>query len=305
MTPSLTVNLCGVTLKNPVIAASGTFGFGREYDEYFDIQALGGIAVKGLTAAPRQGNPAPRVAETPCGMLNAVGLQNPGVEAFIGQELPWLLSRDIAVIANIAGASVDEYVRMASRLAGTGVHLLEMNISCPNVKEGGVAFGTRPETVYDVTRAVAAAAGQPLMVKLSPNVASIQEVALAAQEGGADALSLINTITGMAVDVHTRRPVLGNVVGGLSGPAVKPVALRMVHQAYKAVSIPIVGMGGIMTGEDAAAFLLCGAAAVMVGTAGFYDPLAFPRVVSELAAYMEQQGVSDVSDLVGGLLLTD
>ena len=209
-------------LKNPVIAASGTFGFGREYDEFYDVGGLGGISVKGLTRLPRLGNPPHRITETPAGMLNSVGLQNPGVEAFLEKDLPWLLEKGAVVVANAAGSTEDDYCYMAERLSGTGIHILEMNISCPNVKEGGVAFGTKPESVYKITKAVRAHCTKPLMVKLSPNVADIAEVALAAQEGGADAISLINTLTGMAVDVRTRRPVLANVVGGLSGPAVRP-----------------------------------------------------------------------------------
>ena len=297
----LSLELCGVKLKNPVIAASGTFGFGREFDELYDISALGGISVKGLSLKPRTGNPPSRIAETPSGMLNSVGLQNPGVQSFIEHDLPWLLGKDIAVIANITGTSVEEYVGMAEVLAPTGVHLLEMNISCPNVHEGGVAFGVKPESVYAITKAVKAAAKQPLIVKLTPNVADITENALAAQEAGADAISMINTLTGIAVDVHKRRMILANNTGGLSGPAVRPVALRMVWQSAAKVSIPIIGMGGIETGEDAAAFMLCGAKAVMVGTANFTDPFACPRIVKELDAYCEAQGVKRAQDIVGTL----
>ena len=297
----LSLELCGVKLKNPVIAASGTFGFGREFDELYDISALGGISVKGLSLKPRTGNPPSRIAETPSGMLNSVGLQNPGVQSFIEHDLPWLLTKDIAVIANITGTSVEEYVGMAEVLAPTGVHLLEMNISCPNVHEGGVAFGVKPESVYAITKAVKAAAKQPLIVKLTPNVADITENALAAQEAGADAISMINTLTGIAVDVQRRRMILENNTGGLSGPAVRPVALRMVWQSAAKVSIPIIGMGGIETGEDAAAFMLCGAKAVMVGTANFTDPFACPRIVKELDAYCEAQGVKRAQDIVGTL----
>lgn len=297
----LSLNLCGVKLKNPVIAASGTFGFGREFDELYDIGLLGGISVKGLSLKPRTGNPPSRIAQTPSGMLNSVGLQNPGVDSFIEHDLPWLLQKDVAVIANITGTSVEEYCRMAERLAPTGVHLLEMNISCPNVHEGGVAFGVKPESVYAITRAVKACSRQPLIVKLTPNVADITENALAAQEAGADAISMINTLTGIAVDVQRRRMVLRNNTGGLSGPAVRPVALRMVWQSAKKVSIPIVGMGGIETGEDAAAFMLCGAKAVMVGTANFTDPFACPRIIGELDAYCDAQGVESAQKLVGTL----
>ena len=297
----LSLDLCGVRLKNPVIAASGTFGFGREYDELYDIGQLGGISVKGLSLKPRTGNPPSRIAETPSGMLNSVGLQNPGVESFIEHDLPWLLTKNVAVIANITGTSVEEYCKMAQMLAPTGVHLLEMNISCPNVHEGGVAFGVKPESVYAITKAVKEFARQPLIVKLTPNIADITENALAAQEAGADAISMINTLTGIAVDVHMRCMVLRNNTGGLSGPAVRPVALRMVWQSAQKVSIPIIGMGGIETGEDAAAFMLCGAKAVMVGTANFTDPFACPRIVRELNAYCDAQGVASAQKLVGTL----
>ena len=299
----LSLDLCGVKLKNPIIAASGTFGFGREYDELYDIGQLGGISVKGLSLLPRTGNPPSRIAETPSGMLNSVGLQNPGVESFIENDLPWLLTKNVAVIANITGTSVEQYVQMAERLAGTGVHLLEMNISCPIVHEGGVAFGTRPESVYAITKAVRAHCKKPLMVKLSPNVADIAEVAKAAEEGGADAISLINTLTGMAVDIRTRRPVLKNVVGGMSGPAVRPVALRMCWQAAKAVNIPVVGMGGIETGEDAIAFLMVGCAAVQVGSANLYNPYACPDVIRGIEAFCKENGIEDVNELVGSLRL--
>ena len=294
----LSLNLCGVKLKNPIIAASGTFGFGREFDTLYDIGALGGISVKGLSLKPRTGNPPSRIAETPSGMLNSVGLQNPGVDSFIENDLPWLMTKDVAILANITGTSMDEYCRMAQKLAPTGVHLLEMNISCPNVHEGGVAFGVKPESVYAITKAVKAVSRQPLIVKLTPNVADITENALAAQEAGADALSMINTLTGIAVDVHRRSMVLRNNTGGLSGPAVRPVALRMVWQSAQKVSIPIIGMGGIETGEDAAAFMLCGAKAVMVGTANFTDPFACLRIIGELNTYCEEQGIACAQEMV-------
>lgn len=297
----LSLDLCGVHFKNPVIAASGTYGFGREFDELYDIGQLGGISVKGLSLKPRLGNPPPRIAETPCGMLNSVGLQNPGVESFIEHDLPWLLKKDVVVIANITGVSVEEYVKMAEVLAPTGVHMLEMNISCPNVHEGGVAFGVKPEGVYEITRAVKAASRQPLIVKLTPNVSDITENAMAAQEGGADAISMINTLTGIAVDVQKRRMILANNTGGMSGPAVKPVALRMVWQSAKKVRIPIIGMGGIQNGEDAAAFMLCGARAVQVGTANFTDPFACPRIIRELSDYCDAQKVTRAQELVGTL----
>lgn len=295
----LSLDLCGVHLKNPVIAASGTFGFGREYDQLYDISKLGGISVKGLTLKKRLGNPPHRIAETPGGMLNSVGLQNPGVDAFIEEDLPWLLQKDVAVIANMAGNTEEEYCLMAEKLSAAGVHMLEMNISCPNVKEGGVAFSIRPESVYAITKAVRAHAKKPLMVKLSPNVADIRENARAAEEGGADCISLINTLTGISVDARTRRMTLYNNVGGMSGPAVRPIALRMVWQAAQAVKIPVVGMGGIVTGEDAASFMLVGAQAVMVGTANLMDAYACPRIIGELEAYCEGQGVKNVQELVG------
>ena len=298
----LSLNLCGVHLKNPLIAASGTFGFGREFDELYDISQLGGISVKGLCLGGRLGNPPSRITETPSGMLNCVGLQNPGIESFIEHDLPWLLTKDVAVIANFFGTSIDSYCAAAEAFAPTGVHMLEMNISCPNVHDGGVAFGVKPEGVYEITKAVKAHSKQPLIVKLSPNVADITENALAAQEAGADAISLINTLTGIAIDVHKRKMILANNTGGLSGPAVKPVALRMVWQCAKKVSIPIIGLGGIMTGEDAAEFMLCGAHAVQVGTANFADPYAMPRIARELDAYCDAQGVRNAQELVGTLI---
>lgn len=298
----LSVRLCDVRLKNPIIAASGTFGFGREYDRLYDIGQLGGISVKGLTLGPRQGNAPHRMAETASGMLNAVGLQNPGVDVFIEEDLPWLLEKKLAIIVNIAGNTIDDYCRMAEKLAPTGVHMLEMNISCPNVKEGGVAFGVQPETVYKITRAVKKCTAQPLMVKLSPNVSNIADNARAAESGGADCISLINTLTGIAVDAKRRRMVLANNIGGLSGPAVKPIALRMVWQVCNAVSIPVVGMGGIMSGEDAAEFMLCGAQAIMVGTANFTDPFACPRIIQELDAFLASQKVRKVGEIIGALI---
>ena len=298
----LSLNLCGVHLKNPLIAASGTFGFGREFDELYDISQLGGISVKGLCLGGRLGNPPSRITETASGMLNCVGLQNPGIESFIEHDLPWLLTKDVAVIANFFGTSIDSYCAAAEAFAPTGVHMLEMNISCPNVHDGGVAFGVKPEGVYEITKAVKAHSKQPLIVKLSPNVADITENALAAQEAGADAISLINTLTGIAIDVHKRKMILANNTGGLSGPAVKPVALRMVWQCAKKVSIPIIGLGGIMTGEDAAEFMLCGAQAVQVGTANFTDPYAMPRIARELDAYCDAQGVKNAQELVGTLI---
>ena len=299
----MSVSVCGVRFKNPIIAASGTYGFGTEYEPLYPLSVLGGVSLKGMTLLPREGNDGIRIAETPMGMLNCVGLQNPGVEYFIEHYLPLIKDSDCVLIANIAGNTIQEYCAMADRLAETAVDMLEMNISCPNVKKGGVQFGTRPELVKEITAEVKKHARQPLIVKLSPNVTDIKETALAAQEGGADCISLINTITGMSINAKTRRPLLGNVVGGLSGPCVKPVALRMVYECSKTAQIPIIGMGGINSGEDAAEFMLAGAAAVMVGTANIADPLACPRIIKELENFGEQNGLEKISELTGGLIV--
>lgn len=296
------VSICGVTLKNPVIAASGTFAFGTEYGGYFDVSALGGVALKALTLLPREGNPPPRIAETKSGMLNSIGLQNPGLEAFLQEVLPKVRKLGTAIIANVAGSTSEEYCAVAEAIcAAGGIDMVELNVSCPNVKEGCLAFGSSPEGIFDITRQVKKACTLPLMVKLSPNTSDIAASALAAQEGGADAVSLINTLTGMAVDVHRRRPILANRTGGLSGPAVFPVALNMVYTVCRAVSVPVVGMGGIMTGEDAVAFLLCGARAVQVGTAGLSDMGAWLRICGEIEEYMCRHGIEDVNELVGAL----
>lgn len=299
----MSVSLCGVRFKNPVIAASGTYGFGTEYEPLYPLSVLGGVSLKGMTLLPREGNGGVRIAETPMGMLNCVGLQNPGVEYFIQNYLPVIKNSDCVLIANIAGNTIEEYCAMAKRLAQAEIDMLEMNISCPNVKKGGVQFGTKPELVREITSEVKKHARQPLIVKLSPNVTDIRETALAAQEGGADGLSLINTITGMAIDARTRRPLLGNVVGGLSGPCVKPVALRMVYECAGVVNIPIIGMGGINSGEDAAEFMLAGASAVMVGTANIADPLACPRIIEELKDFGELNELEKISELTGGLIV--
>lgn len=299
---NLSVNICGINFKNPIIAASGTYGFGKEFENFYDISELGGISVKGLTPECRQGNPPPRIAETSMGILNSVGLQNPGIDAFLDNEWPRLKKKDVVTIANIAGKSIEEYCYMAEKTSGAGIPMIEMNISCPNVKQGGMAFGALPESVFEVTKQVRKSCKSVLVVKLSPNTADIAENAKAAEEAGADAVSLINTITGMAINAKTRKPILGNVIGGLSGPAVKPVALRMVYQASKAIKIPVIGMGGIMTGEDAAEFLIAGASAVMVGTANLYDPNASVRILEELKAFMSANNISDVNELVGSLI---
>ncbi len=300
---NLQINIAGVSFKNPVIAASGTYGFGREYDGAYDISRLGGISCKGTTLEKRDGNPPPRIAETPAGMLNSVGLQNPGVDYFLQRDLPFLQKKDLTVIANIAGSCERDYCEMAERLNDSAVQMIEMNISCPNVKSGGVAFGTSCKSVENITAAVRRHCKKPLIVKLSPNVTDIGEIAVAAESAGADAVSLINTITGMRIDIHTRRPVLRNNTGGLSGPAVFPVAVRMVNQVYNRVKIPVIGMGGISTWEDAVEMLLAGASALQVGAAMFRDPYAPLKIIDGLQAFMEQNGISSVSELTGGVQL--
>lgn len=294
------VDIAGIRMKNPVMTASGTYGFGREYAKFYDLSKLGGIVVKGLTLEPRKGNKPPRIAETPAGMLNSVGLQNPGVDYFLKEELPFLRQYDVAVIANIAGNTVEEYCRMTEKLGGK-VDGIELNISCPNVKEGGVAFGTKCDSVYNITRKVKDYSRVPLIVKLSPNVTDIREIAAAAEEGGADAVSLINTLLGMAIDIHARRPVLANVVGGLSGPAVKPVALRMVWQVAQTVKIPIIGMGGISSWQDAVEFILAGADAVSVGTANFVDPYAPLEILEGLEQYMKKYNYDCIKAFKGSI----
>lgn len=303
MVVNTSVNIAGVEFVNPVIAASGTFGFGREYADYIDLNKIGGISVKGLTLKPRLGNKTPRIAETPSGILNSVGLQNPGVDAFIRDEIPYIKQFKTKIIANIAGNTVEDYIEMAKKLNDTGTDMLEVNVSCPNVKHGCVAFGTTAAGVKEVTKAVRSVTDIPIMVKLTPNVSDIASIAIAAEEAGADAVSLINTITGMVIDVSTRRPILANNTGGLSGPAVRPIAVRMVHEVYKSVSIPVVGMGGICTGDDAVQFLIAGAAAVMVGTWNFNNPYACTEVAEGIESYMADNGISRVSDLTGSLIL--
>lgn len=293
------VELAGVTLKNPVCVASGTFGFGREYGAFYDLGELGAICAKGLTLHRREGNPGPRIAETPMGILNSVGLQNPGVDAFVETELPFLRQYDVKVIANISGNTPEEYGIMCEKLAQAGVDLIEVNISCPNVKAGGLAYGTRPELAAEVTEIAKKNSTVPVMVKLSPNVTDITEIARAVEEAGADAISLINTIRGMRIDVNTRRPILKMNTGGLSGPAVLPVAVRMVWETANAVKIPILGMGGVSKGTDAAELMLAGAAAVAVGTASFADVYAPVRVRDELFALAERQGLAHISALTG------
>ncbi len=295
----LRVNIAGVEFKNPVITASGTFGFGQEYARIYDISRLGGISCKGTTLHERPGNPAPRIAETPSGILNSVGLQNPGVDAFIRDDLPFLKKQNTVVIANIAGSQVEDYVETVRRLQGSGVDMIELNISCPNVKEGGVSFGTSAKSVENITKQVKAVAEQPVMIKLTPNVTDITETAAAAEAGGADAVSLINTITGMKIDINTRRPILKNNTGGMSGAAVFPVALRMVWQVANRVKIPVVGMGGITKWQDAVEMLLAGASAVQIGTANFTDAYTPLKVIAGINEYLDEHGEKSVSDIVG------
>lgn len=302
---NLSVNICGVELKNPVIAASGTFGFGREFNELYDIGVLGGVSTKGLTMELRAGNPVPRIAESRGVILNAVGLQNPGVEHFIEKDLDWLKSTGTCVIANVAGKTLDDYYAICERLDGK-VDMIELNISCPNVKSGGMAFGIKPQSVEEVTRVSKSALKKtPLIVKLSPNVESIATNAKAAENGGADCVSLINTLTGMAIDIERRKPIIANNTGGVSGAGVKPIAVRMVYEASQAVKIPVIGMGGITCAEDAIEFLMAGATAVQVGTANFTDPFAMPKIIKGLNDWCDKHGVENVRSLTGTLQLNE
>ncbi len=300
---NLEVNLCGVQFKNPVIAASGTFGFGREFNELYDIGKIGGISTKGMTLLPRLGNPVPRIAESRGVILNAVGLQNPGVEHFIEYDLEWLKSTGTKIIANVAGQTLEDYQNICARLDGL-VDMVELNISCPNVRHGGMAFGIKPETVEEVTKyAKSGLKKTPLIVKLSPNVESIATNARAAEAGGADSVSLINTLTGMAIDIEKRRPIIANNTGGVSGAGVKPIAVRMVYEVANAVKIPVIGMGGITCAEDAIEFLMAGATAVQVGTANFTDPYAMPKIIDGLNAWCDKHEIKNVSELTGTLKL--
>ncbi len=296
---NLKVNVAGVEFKNPIIPASGAFGYGREYEQFYPLSILGGISVKGTTLHRREGNPPPRVAETPSGMLNSVGLQNGGAEKFLNYELPNLATKDTRIIANIAGATVEECAQLASMMNGTAVDMIELNISCPNVKHGGAAFGTNPNTAAEITSAVRKATDKPLMVKLSPNVTDITEIARAVEAAGADAVSLINTLLGMRIDIKTGRPILKNNVGGLSGPAVFPIAVRMVWQVYNAVNIPIVGMGGISTAEDVIEMMMAGAKAVQIGAALFSDPFAPVKIIEGLNEYCDNNGIKNLADITG------
>ncbi|MCM1190706.1 MAG: dihydroorotate dehydrogenase [bacterium] len=296
------VTIAGVTLKNPVMTASGTFGSGMEYSEFVDLNRLGAVVTKGVANVPWPGNPTPRVAEVYGGMLNAIGLQNPGIDVFLERDLPFLKQFDTKVIVNVCGRTVEDYLKVVERLGEeVSVAMLEINVSCPNVKEGAIAFGQKADALYGITREVKKHARQPVIMKLSPNVTDIAEMAKAAEAAGADALSLINTITGMKIDIHRRRFVLANKTGGMSGPAIKPVAVRMVYQAAHAVKIPIIGMGGIANGEDAVEFLLAGASAVSVGAMNFVNPCATVEVIEGIEAYMRRYGVENVTELIGAV----
>lgn len=295
------VNLAGVELKNPVMTASGTFGSGEEYSEFYDLGALGAVVTKGVANVPWPGNPTPRIAETASGMLNAIGLQNPGIDVLIERDIPYLRQFDTKIVVNVCGKTISDYCEVVEKLSDQPVDLLEINVSCPNVKEGGIAFGQKPEALEEVTRQVKKYAKQPVIMKLSPNVTDIGEMARAAEAGGADILSLINTLTGMKIDVHKRAFVIANQTGGLSGPAIKPIAVRMVYQVAQAVKLPIIGMGGIQNGEDALEFILAGATAVSVGTANFANPYAAKETAEGIRSYMEQHQVEDIRDLIGSV----
>lgn len=298
---SLSVTIAGVTLKNPVITASGCFGFGREYEALYPMSRLGGISLKGLTLEPRLGNPPPRVAETPAGMLNSVGLQNPGVDYFLEKELPEIVNQGTVLIANMAGSDIESYCGLAEKLSDSAVDMMELNISCPNVKEGGMAFGTSCESAAEVVREVRKRCNKPLIVKLSPNVTDIASIAEVVEAEGADAVSLINTILGMRIDIRSRTPILRQNVGGLSGPAVFPVALRMVWQVANRVKIPVIGMGGIARWQDAVEMMLAGASAIQMGAAIFRNPMAPIEVIEGLESWMVSEGVKDINEIVGGV----
>lgn len=298
---NIKVKLAGVTLKNPVMTASGTFGSGAEYAEFVDLNKLGAVVTKGVASVPWEGNPTPRVAETYGGMLNAVGLQNPGIDLFVERDIPFLTKYDTKIIVNVCGRTTEDYCEVVKRLASQPVDMLEINISCPNVKEGGIAFGQDPKAVEEITKEIKKYAKQPVIMKLSPNVTDITEMAKAAEAGGADVISLINTITGMKIDVHRRTFALANKTGGLSGPAIHPIAVRMVYEVAQAVRIPIIGMGGITTAEDALELILAGAAAVSVGTASFHNPTVTMEIVEGIQDYMEQYGVKDIRELTGAV----
>lgn len=302
MRPDLSVNIAGINFKNPVMDASGTFGSGIEYSEYMNVGALGAIVTKGVSPVPWEGNPTPRIAETPSGMLNAIGLQNPGVDLFLRDDLPFLLKSGTEIIVNVCGHSQEEYLEVVGRLNETKVSAYEINVSCPNVKEGGIAFGTDSSKLYQLTESIVAISKKPVIIKLSPNVTDITEMARAAQEGGADAVSLINTLLGMKIDIHSRRFVLANKTGGLSGPAVHPVAVRMVYQVAQAVDIPIIGCGGIMDYEGAIEMMLAGASAVMVGTANFHKQDVMVDIIDGIQKYLEENNIKDIKEIIGAAI---
>ncbi|MBB3867955.1 dihydroorotate dehydrogenase [Parageobacillus toebii NBRC 107807] len=296
----LAVELPGLSLKNPIMPASGCFGFGREYAQFYDLSKLGAIMIKATTKEPRFGNPTPRVAETPSGMLNAIGLQNPGLEKVMKEELPWLAQFDVPIIANVAGSTMEEYVEVAKHISkAPNVHALELNISCPNVKKGGIAFGTVPEIAAELTKLVKEVSEVPVYVKLSPNVTNIVEMAKAIEAAGADGLTMINTLLGMRIDVKTAKPILANRTGGLSGPAIKPIAIRMIYEVSQAISIPIIGMGGIQSAEDVIEFFYAGASAVAIGTANFIDPFVCPNIIDKLPALLDELGIDHISECMG------
>lgn len=298
----LTVNIGRLTLKNPVMTASGTFGYGEEYSEFVDLNKLGAIVVKGISLKPMDGNPSPRICETSCGMLNSIGLQNVGLKEFLKTKLPYVRKFDTKLIVNILGNTLQEYVKLSEALDNAGVDGIEVNVSCPNVKKGGIVFGTDKKMLGKLILKVRASVKNSLLItKFSPSVSNIQEFARIAEESGSDAISLINTVPGMAIDIKTRRPKLANITGGLSGPAIKPIAVRAVYEAYKAVKIPIIGIGGIMNSEDAIEFMLAGATAVAVGTANFVNPLATLDIIKGIESFMEDDGIMDIKKLIGGL----
>lgn len=295
----LSVDIAGVELKNPITVASGTFGSGMEYDEFVDLNKLGAVTTKGVANVPWPGNPTPRIAETYGGMMNAIGLQNPGIDTFLKRDIPFLREKDTRIIVNVCGKSKEDYIDVVERLSDEPVDLLEINVSCPNVKEGGIAFGQNPDALYDITKAVKAKAKQPVIMKLSPNVTDITEMARAAEAGGADALSLINTLTGMKIDINRRTFAVANKTAGVSGPAIKPIAIRMVYQVANAVKLPIIGMGGCMCAEDALEFIMAGATAVAVGTANFNNPYATIEIIDGIQKYMEANHIEDIRELIG------
>ena len=295
----LSVDIAGVELKNPITVASGTFGSGMEYDEFVDLNKLGAVTTKGVANVPWPGNPTPRIAETYGGMMNAIGLQNPGIDTFLKRDIPFLKEKDTRIIVNVCGKSKEDYIDVVESLSDEPVDLLEINVSCPNVKEGGIAFGQKPDALYDITKAVKAKAKQPVIMKLSPNVTDITEMARAAEAGGADALSLINTLTGMKIDINRRTFAVANKTAGVSGPAIKPIAIRMVYQVANAVKLPIIGMGGCMCAEDALEFIMAGATAVAVGTANFNNPYATIEIIDGIQKYMEANHIEDIHELIG------